>query len=300
MFLAGNPLHAQIKVDSDGDVGIRSQSTDASANIFLSGSVKIASHSFITSAGTFRPLSSNNSNYLGNGSFQFNGIYGKNIWANGSYLGSDLRFKENIREIESPLEKLLLLKGLKYDLKSEAVDTTSNQKEKEKKERLRKNKMGFVAQDVMELFPEAVVYEEDIDRYYLDYNAIIPVIVEAMKEQQATINQLEEELSSLKNNNRDKSATITETEGQSAILFQNVPNPFSAITRIDMYLPSDVLSASLYIYTMQGEQIKSIKIAGRGNTSAILESNYLKAGIYLYTLVADGKEVDTKKMILTK
>jgi hypothetical protein len=31
-----------------------------------------------------------------------------------------------------------------------------------------------------------------------------------------------------------------------------------------------------------------------------IEGHTLKAGMYLYTLIADGKEVDTKKMILTK
>ncbi|MBN2764470.1 MAG: tail fiber domain-containing protein [Bacteroidales bacterium] len=262
--------------------------------------MKIASHSYITSAGTFRPLSSTNSNYLGSGSFQFNGIYGKNIWANGSYLGSDLRFKENFRDIESPLEKLLQLKGLKYDLKGEAVDTTSSQKEKEKNERLRKNKMGFVAQDVMELFPEAVVYEEDIDRYYLDYTAIIPVIVEAMKEQQATIGRLEEALSACANANKDKSATLQDGETKPALLFQNVPNPFNRTTRIGLYLPNAVTAAALYIYTLQGEQVMSVPVRERGSTFATIEGNTLKAGMYLYALVADGKEVDTKKMILTK
>jgi len=51
---------------------------------------------------------------------------------------------------------------------------------------------------------------------------------------------------------------------------------------------------------MQGEQIKYIVVNERGNTSVILEGHTLKAGMYLYTLIADSKEVDTKKMILTK
>jgi hypothetical protein len=50
-------------------------------------------------------------------------------------------------------------------------------------------------------------------------------------------------------------------------------------------------------YNMQVEQITINK---RRNTSVTIEGHTLKAGMYLYTLIADGKEVDTKKMILTK
>jgi len=51
---------------------------------------------------------------------------------------------------------------------------------------------------------------------------------------------------------------------------------------------------------MQGVQIKSFDIIERGATSVTIEGYTLQAGMYLYTLIADGKEVDTKKMILTK
>jgi hypothetical protein len=56
----------------------------------------------------------------------------------------------------------------------------------------------------------------------------------------------------------------------------------------------------LIIYNLQGEQIKQIAVNERNNTSITIEGHSLKAGMYLYTLIADGKEADTKKMILTK
>ena len=84
------------------------------------------------------------------------------------------------------------------------------------------------------------------------------------------------------------------------MLEQNIPNPFSDNTRIDMYLPESVSNATLYIYNMQGKQIKTFNIQERGNTSVTINGYTLDAGMYLYTLIADGKEVDTIKMILTK
>ena len=67
-----------------------------------------------------------------------------------------------------------------------------------------------------------------------------------------------------------------------------------------MYLPNNVSKAVLTIYNMRGEQLKQLNIQERGNTSVTIEGHTLNAGMYLYTLITDGKEVDTKKMILTQ
>nr|MDA3929107.1 T9SS type A sorting domain-containing protein [Prolixibacteraceae bacterium] len=83
-------------------------------------------------------------------------------------------------------------------------------------------------------------------------------------------------------------------------LAQNIPNPFNQSTKINMYLPSEITKAILYVYTMQGAQIDQFEIYERGDTFTTIEGHSLNAGMYLYTLIADGKEVDTKKMILTK
>lgn len=41
-------------------------------------------------------------------------------------------------------------------------------------------------------------------------------------------------------------------------------------------------------------------INGKGKQTVAINGNSLAAGMYLYSLVIDGKEVDTKRMILTK
>jgi hypothetical protein len=131
-----------------------------------------------------------------------------------------------------------------------------------------------------------------------------------MKEQQSTIEALEARIAKLEKNDNAgmKSANISDTTSDnkestlaaSPTLAQNIPNPFSNTTRIDIYLPETVKNAVLYVYNMQGVQIKSFNINERGTTSVTIEGYTLQAGMYLYTLIADGKEVDTKKMILTK
>ncbi len=190
--------------------------------------------------------------------------------------------------------------GLKYDFISTVPDSMKDEKEKEKRKRLEKDKLGFIAQDLQSILPEAVFYDDGADKYYIDYLAVIPVIVEAMKEQQEQIGLLESEIELLKGKNNEKSAFINAEDAQVASLNQNIPNPFSSNTLIEMNIPKSVLRAVLYIYNMQGEQIKKIAVNERGNTSVTIEGNTLKAGMYLYTLITDNKEVDTKKMILTR
>jgi hypothetical protein len=61
-----------------------------------------------------------------------------------------------------------------------------------------------------------------------------------------------------------------------------------------------VSKASLFIYDMNGKQIDRIDIADRGTTNVSITSTGLTEGMYLYSFVADGKIVSTKRMILTK
>ncbi len=248
---------------------------------------------------TFIPVSPSQSS-VGTQGNQFYTIYGTIHKAGTLILTSDKRLKENFRSIDKPLSKILQIDGLKYDFISTVPDSMKDEKEKENRKRMEKDRLGLIAQDLQSILPEAVFYDNGADQYYIDYLAVIPVIVEAMKEQQEQIGSLESEIESLKGKNNEKSAFINAEDPQIATLNQNIPNPFSSNTLIEMNIPKSVLRAVLYIYNMQGEQIKKITVNERGNTSVTIEGHTLKAGMYLYTLITDNKEVDTKKMILTR
>ena len=98
-----------------------------------------------------------------------------------------------------------------------------------------------------------------------------------------------------------KSSQISEeSSSEQASLSQNKPNPFSVNTTIDMIIPESVASAMLYIYDLQGKQIKAMIVAGRGATSETIYGSELQAGLYIYSLVTDGKLIGSKQMILTE
>jgi len=84
-------------------------------------------------------------------------------------------------------------------------------------------------------------------------------------------------------------------------LYQNMPNPFKENTVIRYSLGERVQSATIYIYNLSGVQLVAYELPiNSGKSTLEISGDKLDAGQYLYTLVTDGMEVDTKKMLLTK
>jgi len=58
--------------------------------------------------------------------------------------------------------------------------------------------------------------------------------------------------------------------------------------------------AMICIYDLTGSQIVRFDLRDRGVISSLtVRGNQLKAGMYIYSLIVDGREIDTKRMILT-
>ncbi len=84
---------------------------------------------------------------------------------------------------------------------------------------------------------------------------------------------------------------------QSLVLQQNVPNPFKEQTTINYTLPETYMNAQLLFYNSQGKLIQTVELTGNGNGQLNVFADDLSMGIYTYTLVIDGKIIETKKMI---
>lgn len=121
-------------------------------------------------------LDSNEGDKVGEMEFKISGarfIGGNLPWTE----TSDKRLKENIinLEEENNLDKILALNGVRFNWKDDSND---------------KKYLGFLAQDVELIIPESITYDELNDKYSLQSSAIIPVLVEAIKEQQEQIDYL--------------------------------------------------------------------------------------------------------------
>jgi len=307
-FLFSIVAKAQLKMDSNGDVGIGSITGDPAYKLDIRGEVKIDVLSgckfYFVKDGTSPALrpSWNNSARIGLSSYRMYHIYGGTVHYSTLSQDSDLSIKENIREITSPLQTIRQIRGIQYDLKRDYFINTQEERIDELVEE-GKNKYGVIAQELKEILPDLVLYDEELKLHSVNYVEMIPILVEAIKEQQIQIEELQAAIGSdevLKSAaiNTSNSDPLSSDAGISA-LFQNAPNPFSVETTISYSLVETVGSATLFIYDMSGKQLRSYNLHDRGASKINIIGGELDAGMYMYSLVADGFLVGTKQMLLT-
>lgn len=75
------------------------------------------------------------------------------------------------------------------------------------------------------------------------------------------------------------------------------PNPSSQNTAFEYNLPANASSAQLIIRNMLGVELENATLPNRSGKKIIDVSSY-PSGIYFYTIVMDGKELQSKKMIV--
>ena len=93
-------------------------------------------------------------------------------------ISSDARLKSNIVSLGSTLPKLLQIDGKSYEMKG-------------------KQKIGVLAQEIQEVFPE-LVSEDDNEMLAVNYQGLVPVLINALKEQDAKMKEQQSEIDELK------------------------------------------------------------------------------------------------------
>jgi len=247
----------------------------------------------------------------------FTGIYanasGANyaIYCNGNFAGtgvnsysSDAKLKKNVQPIGSALDNIMKLKPSSYEFKvGEFGDLFLPSG----------NHYGVIAQDLQKVFPELVTenkfYNNDkseLDYLAVNYQELTPILIAAIQEQQKTIEELKTQLQQFDQSlsecclNHQSGTNNQPSITDAPRLEQNVPNPFSQNTIIKYYLPQTAKSGTIKIYSLDGVELKSFSITQSGFGQIAVTGNSLASGVYVYTLIIDGRAIDTKQMILTK
>ena len=83
-----------------------------------------------------------------------------------------------------------------------------------------------------------------------------------------------------------------------AYLSQNIPNPFDNTTSISYFVPFVNSNANIVISNATGQILENRSVDKFGQGSIIVNKDRMSTGIYFYTLYADGKKVDTKRMVV--
>ncbi len=175
-----------------------------------------------------------------------------------------------------------------------------------------KTSHGFIADEVKEIFPEMVnEFDEPVmgnakelqgakKFKAVNYIQLISVLTKGMQEQQAEITALKNELAASRTVVlSNKTALPAEVENKAFSLSQNVPNPFSERTTISYSIPTNVTKALLAIFDLNGRMLQQYTLL-QGKNQLTISGNSFPAGMYIYSLIADGQEVVSKRMILTK
>lgn len=332
IFIA-NASIAQIKVTNGGNVGIGTNNPQQ--KLHINGNQRIESYasnwdSALSTKVHYQFTCSYHLNYGGRDVFYV--CADGWLWTlKGGYFGSDIKLKKDISLIESPLSLIKQLRGVKFkfiditdynDLDSFNRDSISSNHslniELNAEDRFR---FGLVAQEVEQVLPDIVKIMPDSTKA-IAYNDLFAIIIEAIKEQQYQLETLqkmvylqEKELLLLKervnyncldDNTRLKMETsssintIDEESNFSAILYDNIPNPFSQKSKIQYFVPENSISAKILIHNMQGKELMSNIIPSVGYGSITINGSELGAGMFLYSLFIDNKIIDTKRMLLTK
>ena len=231
-----------------------------------------------------------------------------------AYTFSDGRFKTNVTEEVKGLEFINKLRPVVYNLDTRKITEawTKNMTEEQRKQYMSQDftastnirQTGFIAQEV-EQAAKAANYDfngvhvpaNDNDNYSVAYAEFVVPLVKGMQEQQQLIEQLQQELRELKQQ-QNATTSLEQNFMTDASLEQNVPNPFTHETVIRFTLPAQVSTAFLTVYDLQGKQIKTMPIKDRGNSSVTFTAGQLAAGMYIYSIIADGKIVGSKRMVI--
>lgn len=120
-----------------------------------------------------------------------------------AYYTSDQRHKENIEQIKSPLEKLNEIRGVYFDWTDDYINNHGGIDNYF----MRKHDVGVIAQEVEKVLPEIVGTKEDGTKA-VKYEKIVPLLIEAIKEQNMIIKSLTSRISLLEQNGRIINAKI--------------------------------------------------------------------------------------------
>ncbi len=112
------------------------------------------------------------------------GLRWSSVWAvNGVINTSDANLKTNILNSPYGLNEIMQMKPVQYNWKTNPDEDLQ---------------IGFLAQDIQKIIPEAVVVPANGDPLGMKYSELIPVLVKAIQEQQKRIDELEQQIKKMK------------------------------------------------------------------------------------------------------
>ena len=251
------------------------------------------------------------------------GYFNGNVYSTGGYYPSDRRLKRNIEAVSNAMSIINKLQPKHYEFKNDAQYAALNLP--------KGTHYGLIAQDLEQVLPNLVrehkanlspisplmlksadgkdanlnqqavaVKTESMDVKAVNYEELIPIMIAAMQEQNAKIEALTQQVNALTASKQSGISNVSSAiKLSNSYLGQSTPNPAAGTTSIQYNnLPAGA-RAQLFIADANGKMIKQVQL-GSNNGTVNLDLSSLSAGNYTYSLLIDGRLVESKNMQVTR
>ena len=304
------------RIQGNNSVALGENSYVQSDNCIVMGNpertITLMGYTSDPSYGTFRlyvnPLSNNDAAY-------FEG----DIFFNGAYNTSDISLKTDTHSIDPFIAKSILEqlvpKSFYYDtINNDFLSLPSGLQ------------YGLIANEVELILPNLVkevtspplldtlgaVIRPEKTFKALNYVGLIPLLIKTSQDQQKQISDLSNRLNQLElmvdncckasdGTLKRRNSINIELKNESAIILnQNDPNPFAEETVITYVIPEFNKEAKIIIFDNKGHVLQTVIINEKGAGQLNVYAGDLTSGIYSYSLIVDGKIIDSKKMVCSK
>lgn len=215
---------------------------------------------------------------------------------------SDIRLKENITALSSEektgsetLSNVMDMNVIKYNYRDRQEERSDTAQAHSQAPTTAKKQLhyGLSAQELQQIYPDLVI--EGQDGYLgVNYVEMVPILIRSIQELKA---ELDEVRGGTGDASRSIATSFAETSATGNVLYQNTPNPFKEQTVIRFSLADDAHDAAICIFDMTGKMLKKLPISS-GENSVSINGWELGEGMFLYTLIVNGREIDTKRMII--
>lgn len=258
------------------------------------------------------------------------GYFDGPVGSTGGYWNiSDRKLKQNVNDIPNAMDIIKKLHPKTYDFRHDGNYRLMNLPSG--------NHYGLIAQEVEQVLPNLVrnaTYQmhtalspneqgenrvsaqpanteasETIEYKTINYTPLISIVIKGMQEELAEIDELKSKVSEVDALKREVAELrqllldIKNGTSQNSVpgyLQQNNPNPASGITTIRYFVPGSAESVQLTITDAAGRLVKTITPGNASDGQVSFSIAGFAAGVYNYTLWVQGKQADTKRMIIGK
>ncbi|MDD2487262.1 MAG: tail fiber domain-containing protein, partial [Candidatus Gracilibacteria bacterium] len=206
-------LHSSAFIRADSTAGDWQLASSSTATAYSTASLELRESNFSGAGGVAPRLglhwggvvasqigieSSGRIAILNNPGTGYENLIANAIYGTAFYYYSDKRLKENIKKIESPLEKIKQLNGYTFDWKKD-----------------KKKDIGVIAQEVEKVFPQAVNTDSKSNMKTVEYGNLVAPLIEAVKE-------LANKIEKIANNYIDQQKKIDELKNQNAKILKRL------------------------------------------------------------------------------